>query len=248
MSDNHKERIDILLRDRGLVSSRSRAKRYIMAGKVYVDDQMVDKAGTRVSTEADIDIKGDTNPYVSRGGLKLEPALETFDYSPEGLTCIDVGASTGGFTDCLLQHGASHVYAVDVGYGQLAWRLRQDDRVSVIERTNIRELDDDRVPEPCELAVIDCSFISLDIVIPATLPFLSEEADIIALIKPQFEAGPERVEDGGVVRDEQTRETVIAETVESAENEGLDKVDSIDSPVHGPSGNIEHLVWFERVD
>lgn len=246
MSD--KERIDVLVHDRGLTRSRTRAKRRIMAGDVFVDGQRVDKAGTKVPVDADIELRGDDNPYVSRGGLKLEAALEAFEFDPAGRTVLDVGASTGGFTDCLLQKGADHVFAVDVGYGQLAWKLRQDDRVTVIERTNIREMEADAVDEPCDLAVIDCSFISLELVLPNTLPFLTDDADLLALIKPQFEAGPDRVEDGGVVRDDQVRRQVIDEVFEMADGLGLERVDSLDSPVHGPSGNIEHLAWWKKRD
>ena len=241
-----KKRLDVLIAERELVPSRSKGKRYIMAGQVYVDGQKVDKAGTNVPVDAEIEIRGDTNPYVSRGGLKLEGALEAFAYDPSGKVAIDVGASTGGFTDCLLQHGAEKVYAVDVGYGQLAWKLRQDDRVVVIERTNIRELEDEQVPEKCDLAVIDCSFISLELVLPNTLPFLTEDADVIALIKPQFEAGKENVGKGGVVRDEEIRQKAITEVIDMAERLGLEKIDSADSEVHGPAGNVEHLVWLKR--
>lgn len=241
-----KERLDILMRERELTRSRSRAKARIMAGDVYVDGQRVDKAGTRIAVDADIELRGDDNPYVSRGGLKLESALKAFDYDPSDKTVIDVGASTGGFTDCLLQKGARHVYAVDVGYGQIAWKLRQDERVTVIERTNIREMEDDRIPEACDLAVVDCSFISLELVLPNTLPFLTEEADVIALVKPQFEAGREKVGKGGVVRDEEVRQETIQGVIAQADQMGLDYVESVDSEVHGPSGNVEHLVWWRR--
>jgi 23S rRNA (cytidine1920-2'-O)/16S rRNA (cytidine1409-2'-O)-methyltransferase len=240
------ERIDKLINDRGLVKSRSRAKRRIMAGEVFVDGQRVDKAGTQVPVDADIELRGDENPYVSRGGLKLEGALDEFGYDPAGKTVIDVGASTGGFTDCVLQRGARHVYAVDVGYGQLAWKLRQDERVTVIERTNIREMEEDRIDEACDLAVIDCSFISLELVLPNTLKFLTDDADVIALIKPQFEAGKENVGKGGVVRDEEIRQTTIENVIRGAENLGMELVDSVDSEKHGPAGNVEHLAWFRR--
>ncbi|MFB6351446.1 MAG: TlyA family RNA methyltransferase [Bradymonadaceae bacterium] len=241
------KRLDKLLRDRELVKSRSRAKARIMAGEVFVDGERIDKAGTQVPIEAEIELRGDPNPYVSRGGLKLASAMETFGYDPEGKTAIDVGASTGGFTDYLIQHGARHVYAVDVGYGQIAWKLRQDDRVTIIERTNIREMAQDAIDEPCDLAVIDCSFISLELVLPNTLPFLADEADIIALIKPQFEAGPDNVEKGGVVRDEEIRRETIEGVVEMAEDLGLEFQDSVDSEVHGPSGNVEHFAWWRTL-
>lgn len=240
------ERIDKLLVQRNLVDSRSRAKARIMAGDAFVDDRRVDKAGTQVDVDADIELRGDEMPYVSRGGLKLEAGLKRFDVQPGKKVAIDVGASTGGFTDCLLQRGAKKVYAVDVGYGQLAWKLRNDDRVVVLERTNIRHLDDDAIDEPCDLATIDTSFISLRIVLPATLRFLTDDADIIALIKPQFEAGKERVGKGGVVRDEDVRRQVIDEVIEAARDMGLEYVDGVDSPVHGPAGNIEHVAHFRR--
>jgi len=242
------ERLDVLLRERGLTPSRSKAKARIMAGEVYVDGEQVDKAGTRVDVDADIELRGDSNPYVSRGGLKLASAREALEFETTGVTALDVGASTGGFTDFLLRHGAEHVYAVDVGYGQIAWRLREDDRVTVVERTNIRELDGETVPEPCDLAVVDCSFISLELVLPNTLAFLGEDAEIVALIKPQFEAGPDRVEEGGVVRDESVRRQVIDEVLQMAEQLGLELVDSADSDVHGPSGNIEHFARWKRGD
>lgn len=244
MSDS--ERLDVLLRERELTPSRSKAQARIMAGEVYVEGEQVDKAGTRVAVDADIELRGNSNPYVSRGGLKLESAHEALDFEISGVTALDVGASTGGFTDYLLQHGAEHVYAVDVGYGQFAWKLREDDRVTVIERTNIRELDREEIPESCELAVVDCSFISLELVLPNTLTFLEDDADIVALIKPQFEAGRERVEDGGVVRDESVRREVIDEVLEMADDLGLELVDSRDCEVHGPSGNIEHFARWNR--
>ncbi|MFB6264291.1 MAG: TlyA family RNA methyltransferase [Bradymonadaceae bacterium] len=241
------ERLDVLLRERGLTRSRSRAKSRIMAGDVYVDDEQVDKAGTRVPVDAEIELRGDANPYASRGGLKLDAAMENFDLDVDERTAIDVGASTGGFTDYLLQHGTEHVYAVDVGYGQLAWKLRRDDRVTAIERTNIREMDEDALDEPCDLAVVDCSFISLELVLPNTLPFLTDSADIVALIKPQFEAGPDQVGDGGVVRDEAIRRETIKEVFRMAEVElDLERKGSVDSDVHGPSGNIEHFAWWRR--
>lgn len=241
-----KERLDLLMLERELVESRSKAKAIIMAGQVFVDGVREDKAGTKISREVSIEIRGDTNPYASRGGLKLEAALEAFEYDCSDLVVIDVGASTGGFTDCVLQHGASRVYAVDVGYGQLAWKLRSDERVVVIERQNIRHMEADQVPEACDLAVIDCSFISLEKVLPNTLNFLKPAADVIALVKPQFEVGREKVGKGGVVRDEEYRQEAIDDVVDAAAKMGLDLVDSIDCPVHGPAGNVEALVWLKR--
>lgn len=240
------ERIDKLLVQREMVRSRSRAKARIMAGDVFVDDRRVDKAGTQVAVGADIELRGDEMPYVSRGGLKLEAALDEFGLDPSGRTVIDVGASTGGFTDCLLQRGARKVYAVDVGYGQLAWKLRQHDRVVVLERENIRHLCEDAIDEECDLAVIDCSFISLKLVLPNTLRFLSDDAELIALIKPQFEVGKDQVGKGGVVRDEEARREAIDEVIGDAAQLGLTYVDGVDSPVHGPAGNVEFLAYFRR--
>ena len=241
-----KQRLDILLVDRELAETRSKAKAYIMAGAVYVDGQKLDKAGTAVDVEAAIEVRGVDDRYVSRGGLKLEAALDAFGYDPGGKVVIDVGASTGGFTDCVLQRGAARVYAVDVGYGQLAWRLRQDPRVVVIERQNIRHMAPDALPERCDLAVIDCSFISLRLVLPNTLSFLTDDADVVALVKPQFEVGRENVGKGGVVRDVEARQSAIDEVVEAATTLGLRLVDAVDCPVHGPAGNVEHLVWLTR--
>ena len=241
-----KKRLDILMNERDMARSRSKAKAMIMTGKVFVDGERVDKAGAQVDVDADIEFRGDVNPYVSRGGLKLDSALEAFDYDASDKVVIDVGASTGGFTDCVLQRGARKVYAVDVGYGQLAWKLRQDDRVVVIERTNIRHMQADRIPEKCDLAVIDCSFISLELVLPNTLDFLADDADVIALIKPQFEVGKDNVGKGGVVRDEEIRRQAIADIIEYADGLGMTCVKSVDSEVHGPAGNVEHLVWLKR--
>lgn len=241
-----KIRLDLLLVERDLVDSLAQAKALIMAGQVFVDNQRVDKAGSQVSLEAVVELRGDQNPYVSRGGLKLKGALDAFRYSAEDKVVIDVGASTGGFTDCALQAGARRVYAVDVGYGQLAWKLRQDPRVEVIERTNIRHMPADQLPERCDLAVIDCSFISLDLVLPNTLSFLKEDADIIALIKPQFEIDKAALEQGGVVRDEAVRQEVIDQVLRYAQTLSLELIDSADSQVHGPKGNIEHFMWLKR--
>lgn len=241
-----KIRIDQLLLERDIVDSIKSAQPLLMAGQVFVDGRRVDKPGTKVKSDANIELRGHSLPYVSRGGLKLEAALDAFAYDPTDLVAIDVGASTGGFTDCLLQRGAKKVYAVDVGYGLLAWKLRQDPRVVVLERQNIRHLPQDAVDEPCDLAVIDCSFISLQTVLPPTLPFLKPNAHIIALIKPQFEVPREDIEEGGVVRDEAARERAIAQIVSAAEELGLTFVQGLDSPVHGPAGNIEHLVWLRR--
>ena len=243
-----KERLDKLLVDRDLVESRPRAAALIMAGQVFVDGQRVDKAGTKISDTCMIEVGGDKNAYVSRGGLKLQAAIQGFEYDCAEKVVIDVGASTGGFTDCVLQHGARKVYAVDVGYGQLAWRLRTDDRVINIERTNIRHMTDDVVPELCDLAVIDCSFISLSKVLPNTCLFLKPNADVLALIKPQFEVGPSNTPKGGVVRDQDARREAIDAVISEARALGFDEVNGMDCPVHGPAGNVEYLAWFRRVE
>lgn len=240
-----KRRLDIELVERELVETRSRAKALIMAGEVFVDGARCDKAGTLVAPDASIEVRAGLK-YVSRGGLKLEAALEAFEFDCDGLVVLDVGASTGGFTDCVLQRGAARVYAVDVGYGQLAWKLRSDERVVPIERTNIRHMPADALPEKCDLAVIDCSFISLGLVLPNTLTFLKPEADVVALVKPQFEAGRENVGKGGVVRDADARSAAITEAIATAEALGLDFVEGIDCPVAGPSGNVEYLARLRR--
>ncbi len=240
----NKERIDKLLVERELIETRSKAAAVIMTGNVFVNDQRVDKAGTKVALDSKIEIKGQTNPYASRGGLKLEAALEAFEYDCTDKVVIDVGASTGGFTDCVLQHGATKVYAVDVGYGQLAWKLQTDDRVVSMERTNIRKMEPDALPEKCDLAVIDCSFIGLDKVLPNTLTFLKPDADVITLIKPQFEVGRENLGKGGVVRDDAARSNAIDAVKQEADKMGLSFVQGIDCPVHGPAGNVEYLALF----
>ncbi len=239
---SNKKRLDQLLVDRGLAPSRQRARALIMAGKVLVDTQRKDKPGLQVDADADITLKGETMPYVSRGGLKLEGALSATELSIDGLVCLDVGASTGGFTDCLLQHGAGKVYAVDVGYGQLAWKLRQDPRVVAIERTNIRHMAPDTIPEPVDLITIDTSFISLKIVIPAVLQHLKSTGRILALIKPQFEVGKGNVGKGGVVRDPEQRQSVIDRLVDFFTQIGLRCGPVIPSPVLGPKGNQEFII------
>ncbi len=241
-----KERIDILLVDRELVDTRSKAKAIIMAGEVFVNEQRVDKAGQKVDPDARIEIKGRSLiKYVSRGGLKLEAAIDAFGFDCQNLVVIDVGASTGGFTDCVLQKGATRVYAIDVGYNQLAWRLRTDERVISHERTNMRHTQASLLPELCDLAVIDCSFISLDLILPPTQKFLKEGACLIVLIKPQFEVGRHNIEKGGVVRDVQARLEAIDRVIKSAEKLGFIFSKGIDCPVHGPAGNIEYLALFE---
>ncbi len=234
--------MDKLLVDKGLAPSRERAQALILAAKVRVDGERVTKAGRMVAVESIITLTGDDLPYVSRGGLKLEHALDAFRLSVEGMVALDVGASTGGFTDCLLQRGAARVYAVDVGYGQLAWKLRQDPRVVVIERQNIRSLPADLIPDGIQIATVDTSFISLRLVLPATLPFLADGATLVALIKPQFEAGRGQVGKGGVVRDPAIHEQVCRSVVELAESLGCSVMGVTPSPILGPRGNREFLL------
>ena len=228
--------------EKGLAASRQRAQAMIMAGNVLVNCQLVEKSGHLISEASEITLKGETIPYVSRGGLKLEKALESFAVSVQGLVCLDVGASTGGFTDCLLQHGATHVYAVDVGYGQLAWQLRQDARVTAIERMNIRNMPLNMLPEPVDLVTIDVSFISLKIVVPAVMKFIKKPAWIIALIKPQFEVGKGKVGKGGVVRDPLQHESVLNELDQFFKDSGWTCLAVVPSPILGPSGNKEFLI------
>lgn len=237
-----KERIDKLMVQRQLAGSRERARALIMAGRVLVNEQVVDKVGTRVDAATEIRLKGDDIPYVSRGGLKLAEALQTFTLDVAGRTAIDVGASTGGFTDCLLQKGAARVFAVDVGYGQLAWQLREDDRVVNLERTNIRTLQPEQLDETPDLAVIDASFISLDKVLPPTLKLLQPGSDVIALIKPQFEVGKGLVGKGGVVRDPELHEQVVARIKDLASELGCRVLGLCESPILGPKGNREFLI------
>ncbi len=242
-----KPRLDELLVERGLVDTRAQAQGMIMAREVMVAGQVVDKAGARFAPHVEVALRGAPARFVSRGGLKLEAALDGFGYDCTERVVIDVGASTGGFTDCVLQRGAARVYAVDVGYGQLAWRLRQDPRVINLERQNIRHLADEAIPEPCALAVIDCSFIALSKVLAPTLRFLSEGADVLALIKPQFEVSKEGVGEGGVVRDPQVRAQAIERSLAHAHALGLVTRAGMDCPVHGPAGNVEYLAWLQRV-
>jgi 23S rRNA (cytidine1920-2'-O)/16S rRNA (cytidine1409-2'-O)-methyltransferase len=235
-------RIDRLMVEKGIAVSRQRAQAMIMAGNVLVNSQLVEKSGYLVSESSDITLKGEALPYVSRGGLKLEKALESFEVSVQDRICLDVGASTGGFTDCLLQHGAARVYAVDVGYGQLAWQLRQDSRVTPIERMNIRSMPRSMLPEPVDLVTIDVSFISLKIVVPAVMKFMRQSAPIIALIKPQFEVGKGRVGKGGVVRDPLQHESVVNELNRFFKDSGWTSLPVVPSPILGPSGNREFLI------
>jgi 23S rRNA (cytidine1920-2'-O)/16S rRNA (cytidine1409-2'-O)-methyltransferase len=230
---------------RKLVESRQRGQALILAGRVQVNDQLADKPGRSVSKNDVIVLKGDDLPYVSRGGLKLEKALTAFEIDAAGKTCLDVGASTGGFTDCLLQHGAKHVYAVDVGYGQLAWKLRQDPRVTVIERTNIRYMPCALIQHPLDLIAIDVAFISLKTVVPALVRFIHGHTDIVALVKPQFEVGKGRIGKGGVVRDAALHDQVIADLASFFCAKGFAVKPAIESPLRGPKGNREFLVFLQ---
>ncbi len=241
-----KARLDMLLVERKLAVSRQRAKALIMAGLVLVDDVPVDKPGTQVARNSRIVVRGNDNPYVSRGGLKLEAALKHWAIGVKGAVCMDVGASTGGFTDCLLQHGARKVFAIDVGYGQLAWSLRQDERVVVLERTNIRHLDPAVITSPIDLAVIDVSFISLKLVVPKVAQLLPGRGRIIALVKPQFEVGKGQVGKGGVVRDPRLHRKVLAELEKFFVDMGLEWKAVIESPIRGPKGNKEYLASIVR--
>ena len=236
-----KDRLDILLVKRGLAESREKAKAVIMSGIVYVDGQKEDKAGQTFADTANIEVRGSTLKYVSRGGLKLEKAMECFDVSVKDKVCMDIGASSGGFTDCMLQNGAKKVYAVDVGHGQLAWKLRNDTRVVVMEKANIRYVKPEDIGESIDFASIDVSFISLSKVLPAAYNLLGERGEIVALIKPQFEAGREKVGKKGVVREKSTHIEVIQNCFAYAGENGFFVRELEFSPVKGPEGNIEYL-------
>jgi len=242
----NKQRLDILVHKKGFAQSRQRARSLIMAGKILVNRQPVDKPGALIPDTACIRLKGGDIAYVSRGGLKLEAALRAFDIDVTSRECLDVGASTGGFTDCLLQHGASCVFAVDVGYGQLAWRLRQDSRVVVIERTNIRHMPFEAIGRQVDIITIDVSFISLKIVVPAVLKYVKQNSQIIALVKPQFEVGKGQVGKGGVVRDSRLHAEVLSDLNAFFSDTGLSNVHMIESPILGPRGNKEYLILLKQ--
>ena len=241
-----KERLDVLLVQQGLANSRELAKAYIMAGNVYVDGQKEDKAGTKVAVTAKLEVKGNQMKYVSRGGYKLEKAMDVFGIRLDGKICLDIGASTGGFTDCMLQNGASKVYAIDVGYGQFAWKLRNDERVVCLEKTNVRYVTHEQVPDEGDFASIDVSFISLTKVLPAVLGVLGEKGQLVCLIKPQFEAGREKVGKKGVVRDSSVHREVIEMIVEYARTQSLGILGLDFSPIKGPEGNIEYLIYLDK--
>jgi 23S rRNA (cytidine1920-2'-O)/16S rRNA (cytidine1409-2'-O)-methyltransferase len=241
-----KQRLDKLLLERGLAETRTKAQAMIMAGQVLVDEQRIDKPGQLINPDSSIRIKGAQCRYVSRGGLKLEAAFAEFGVDPSGKTCIDIGASTGGFTDCLLQHGASVVWAVDVGRNQLAWRIRQDPRVSVIEGMNARYIDPDQFQTPFDLATIDVSFISLEKILPAVSGILRKGADVIALVKPQFEVGKGEVGKGGIVKDPEKHREVIERITAVAKSIGFQVAGLVDSPILGAEGNREFLLHLRQ--
>lgn len=241
-----KERLDVLLVSLGLATSRELAKAYIMAGDVYVDGNKEEKAGTKINVKSKIEVRCREMPYVSRGGFKLEKAMAEFPVNLKDKICMDIGSSTGGFTDCMLQNGASKVYSIDVGYGQLAWKLRNDERVVCMEKTNVRYITDEQVPDKPEFASVDVSFISLTKVIPPALAVMSDSAQIVCLIKPQFEAGREKVGKKGVVKDKKVHEEVILKIVDFAFEIEMNVIGISFSPIKGPEGNIEYLIMLDR--
>ena len=241
-----KQRLDTLLVEKGLCESREKAKALIMAGQVYVDGQKCDKAGENIDIEKTPEIRGETLKYVSRGGLKLEKALKSFPISLKGKICMDIGASTGGFTDCMLQNGAKKVFAVDVGYGQFSWKLRNDERVVNMERTNIRYVKPEDIGTALDFASVDVSFISLKLVFPVLFELLSESGEAVALIKPQFEAGRGQVGKKGVVRDINIHYSVVSDVIEFAKTVGFSVCGLSFSPIKGPEGNIEYLVYLKK--
>lgn len=243
-----KERLDILLVKKGFAPSREKAKTMIMEGNVFVDNNREDKAGSSFDENARIEIKGNTLKYVSRGGLKLEKAMTHFGITLDGKVCMDIGASTGGFTDCMLQNGASKVYAVDVGYGQFAWKLRQDERVVCMEKTNIRYVTPEDIADRLDFASVDVSFISLTKVLGPARALLQDDGEMVCLIKPQFEAGREKVGKKGVVRDKAVHEEVIHKVIDFALETGFSILNLEYSPIKGPEGNIEYLVYIRKTE
>lgn len=242
-----KERLDVLLVSLGLAASREKAKALIMSGKVLVDNEREEKAGLMVFPNQEIRIKGEQERFVSRGGYKLLKAMAGFQIDLTGKVCLDIGASTGGFTDCMLQHGASKVYSIDVGYGQLAWKLRQDERVIVLEKTNVRYLTEEQVPEKADFASIDVSFISLTKTIEAVRGRLKDDAELVCLIKPQFEAGKEKVGKNGVVKDKKVHTEVIETIIQYMCDRQFEVKGLEFSPIKGPAGNIEYLLYLKNV-
>lgn len=245
-TSGEKDRLDVRLVKSNKVPSPEIARGLILAGRVFVDGRIIDKPGTRIRTDASLEIQGEIHPYASRGGKKLEAAIEHFHPNVKGTVAIDVGASTGGFTDCLLRYGVARVYAIDVGYGQLAWKLRQDPRVQVFERTNFRYFDPDQLDEKPAIATVDVSFISLGLIIPTLGNTVTENAEIIALIKPQFEADRDEVPKGGVVKDPKIHQEVIENVTEYVIKAGFTPHEVIESPLLGPAGNKEFLLYAAR--
>jgi 23S rRNA (cytidine1920-2'-O)/16S rRNA (cytidine1409-2'-O)-methyltransferase len=241
-----KKRLDAILVEKGLATGRDKAKALVMAGLAYVDGERADKPGLMLPETADVEVRGERQKYASRGGYKLEKAINAFNIDINGKACMDIGASTGGFTDCMLQNGAKKVYAVDVGYGQLAWQLRTDKRVVVMERTNIRHVTREQIAEPLDFISVDVSVISLRLVLPAAKELLAENGEIVCLIKPQFEAGRGQVGKKGVVRDKSVHVTVITDITDNAAKNGFAVLDLGYSPIKGPEGNIEYLMHLRR--
>lgn len=243
-----KIRLDSAVFELGISESREKAKALIMAGQIYVNGMKAIKPGVTVNSSDKIELKGNTLPYVSRGGLKLEKAMKVFPLTLDKKVCMDIGASTGGFTDCMLQNGAVKVYSIDVGYGQLAWKLRSDSRVVNLERTNFRYVTREQIPEEIDFASIDVSFISLKLIFPALMPLLKTEGECVCLVKPQFEAGKEKVGKKGVVREKSTHVEVIENVIEYASDNGFSILNLDFSPVKGPEGNIEYLLYIKKMD
>ena len=246
MKDKQNERLDQAVFNRGFAESREKAKAFIMAGVVFVNNQKADKPGMTIKPEDELEVRANPLKYVSRGGLKLEKAMEVFNLRLDEMICADIGASTGGFTDCMLQNGAKKVYAIDVGYGQLAWKLRTDSRVVNLERTNFRYVTNKEIPDVLDFASVDVSFISLSIIIPALVPLLKENGSAVCLIKPQFEAGKDKVGKKGVVRDPAVHKEVIEKIVDVMKSNGLSVIGLDFSPVKGPEGNIEYLIYVQK--
>jgi len=243
----NKIRLDVLLVRKGLVDSREKAKALVMAGKVYYNNVRLEKPGQMVDENIEVIVKGEANPFVSRGGLKLAKAIEVFQLDFKDKVVVDIGSSTGGFTDCVLQNGAAKVYAVDVGYGQLHWTLRNDDRVINLERTNARYLDETIIPEKVDFVVCDVSFISITKIFPAMQRILKDNGQVIALIKPQFEAGKDKVGKNGVIKDPEVHKSVLFNVLQAAEDSGFFIAGLDFSPIRGPEGNIEFLLWLKKI-
>ena len=243
-----KKRLDILVFEKGFAESREKAKAIIMAGQVYVDNQKADKCGAAYEESAKLEVRGSVLKYVSRGGLKLEKAIANFGLDLNGKTAMDIGASTGGFTDCMLQNGAKKVYSIDVGYGQLAWKLRTDERVVNLERTNMRKVTREQVPDPIDFFSVDVSFISLRLILPVARELMAEKAQAVCLIKPQFEAGREKVGKKGVVRDPAVHAEVVRNIFDFCLQNGFDVLNLDFSPIKGPEGNIEYLIHLQKSD